>query len=136
MYCLGIKSYLHRAQRICLALIDQSFAINWRWTLKLSLFSREPSTFHVFDQQAFVKKDLAILLSINHIKEIFHFGWIYNVSLVQKPPTSHLCVDFMYWPKQSMLDRYASTPPHWCIGSSDCQMIIVNLYGCFQRILL
>ncbi|CAH9083530.1 unnamed protein product [Cuscuta europaea] len=46
------------------------------------------------DRRDFVKGEVAMLLSIKHIKEVKYPTWLANVVLAQKPPTFRMCVDY------------------------------------------
>ncbi|XP_031090841.1 uncharacterized protein LOC115995830 [Ipomoea triloba] len=46
------------------------------------------------NQREFVKKEVATLLEIGHLKEVVYPAWLENVVLVPKPPAWRMCVDY------------------------------------------
>ncbi|XP_031099815.1 uncharacterized protein LOC116004015 [Ipomoea triloba] len=46
------------------------------------------------ERREFVKKEVATLLKIGHIREVKYPTWLANVVLVPKPPTWRMCVDY------------------------------------------
>ncbi|CAH9104591.1 unnamed protein product [Cuscuta europaea] len=58
------------------------------------------------ERRDFVKKEVATLLSIKHIKEVRYPSWLANVVLAQKPPTFRMCVDYTDLNKACPMDSF------------------------------
>ncbi|CAH9090598.1 unnamed protein product [Cuscuta epithymum] len=58
------------------------------------------------DRREFVKAEVAMLLSIKHIKEVKYPTWLANVVLAPKPPTFRMCVDYTDLNKACPMDPF------------------------------
>ncbi|CAH9069202.1 unnamed protein product [Cuscuta europaea] len=58
------------------------------------------------DRRDFIKGEVAMLLSIKHIKEVKYPTWLANVVLAQKPPTFRMCVDYTDLNKACPMDPF------------------------------
>ncbi|WP_192819804.1 hypothetical protein, partial [Escherichia coli] len=58
------------------------------------------------ERREFVKKEVAMLLSIRHIKEVKYPSWLANVVLAQKPPSFRMCVDYTDLNKACPMDPF------------------------------